>query len=229
MFTIFNSGSIFVTQKRWSQSTLVTAGTSTTIGDAGTNWTNIYNSNTYNGGITHTISQARDTITAVPEYYLYYLPTKDELQKIWNNRVVLAIPTPSTGFVWSSSENNAATAWGIEWETGTFYAVNKSSSTVDVLLIRYKYVYNRPPYLQFDGNGLRLKNINLANAGYTLQYYPNTGNITYADNPTIPILPNAASIDQINIPDGADVYVRPGELEQSKYSTHNIFNYLNFS
>jgi hypothetical protein len=39
----------------------------------------------------------------------------------------------------------------------------------------------------------------------------------------------AASIGQINTGSSADVYVRPGELEQSKYATHNIFNFLNFT
>lgn len=39
----------------------------------------------------------------------------------------------------------------------------------------------------------------------------------------------AATINQINVPDGANVYVRPDELDQSKYSTHNIFNFLNFT
>jgi hypothetical protein len=229
MFTIFNSGSIFVTQKRWSQSTLVTASTSTAIGEAGTNWTNIYTSNTYNGSITNTISQAQDTLTAVPEYYFYYLPTKDELQKIWNNRVVLGIPTPSTGYVWSSSENNTSTAWVIEWATGIFYAVNKASNTLDVLLIRYKYVNRRPPYLQFDKDGLRIKNIDAGAATYNLQYNPSTGNVTYYANPSIPTVPINATVDQINLPDGTNVYVRPDELEQSKYSTHNIFNYLNFT
>jgi hypothetical protein len=229
MFTIFNSGSIFITQKRWSQSTLVSAGTSTTIGEAGTNWNNIYTSNTNNGSITNTISQARDTITAVPEYYLYYLPTKDELQKIWNNRVALGIPQPSTNAVWSSSENNASTAWAMEWDSGTFNAINKASNTIDVLLIRYKYVNKRPPYLQFDKAGLRIKNIDAGADAYNLQYNTTTGNITYTANPTIPTVPGNATVDQINLPDGADVYVRPDELEQSKYATINIFNNINFT
>lgn len=38
-----------------------------------------------------------------------------------------------------------------------------------------------------------------------------------------------ATVDQINTPDAADVYVRPQELETSKHATINIFNYLNFS
>jgi hypothetical protein len=51
-----------------------------------------------------------------------------------------------------------------------------------------------------------------------------TGQIAYAAAPTT----TPATVDQINIPDGAAVFIRPDELEQSKYATHNIYNNLNF-
>lgn len=42
-------------------------------------------------------------------------------------------------------------------------------------------------------------------------------------------LTSFANTDQINIGDPSDVFIRPNELEQSKYATLNIFNYTNFT
>ena len=38
-----------------------------------------------------------------------------------------------------------------------------------------------------------------------------------------------ASVAQINSPDGSNVFIRPDELEQSKHTTINIYNFKNFS
>ena len=64
--------------------------------------------------------------------------------------------------------------------------------------------------------------------------YANSANYAnsadYANNAGIAdTLSNHATIDQINVGNTADVFVRPGELEQSKYATLNIYNYNNFT
>jgi hypothetical protein len=52
------------------------------------------------------------------------------------------------------------------------------------------------------------------------------GNATTAD--TANTLSTNASIDEINVGDGGR-FIRPNELEQSKYATLNIYNYNNFT
>ena len=52
-----------------------------------------------------------------------------------------------------------------------------------------------------------------------------TGEITYGAAPTV----TAATAEQINTPDTSNVFVRPQELEQSKHTTINIYNNLNFT
>jgi len=52
-----------------------------------------------------------------------------------------------------------------------------------------------------------------------------TGEITYAAAPSAA---TAATVDQINTPDNSTVFIRPDELEQSKHTTINIYNNLNF-
>jgi len=56
-------------------------------------------------------------------------------------------------------------------------------------------------------------------------YRSNTGEITYAAAPSAG---TAATVDQINTPDTERVSIGPQELEQSKYTTINIYNNLNF-
>jgi hypothetical protein len=67
---------------------------------------------------------------------------------------------------------------------------------------------------------------NINNAGYTDVLYRNplTGEVTYATMPP----PTSANVDEINIGTSGNVFVRPEELEQSKHSTINIYNNLNF-
>ena len=68
---------------------------------------------------------------------------------------------------------------------------------------------------------------NINNAGYTDALYRNpiTGEITYATVPP----PTSANVDEINTGTSGNVFVRPDELEQSKHSTINIYNNLNFT
>jgi len=55
-------------------------------------------------------------------------------------------------------------------------------------------------------------------------------NANYANTAgTAGTLSNHATVDQINVGDTADVFIRPGELEESKYTTLNIYNYNNFT
>jgi len=69
---------------------------------------------------------------------------------------------------------------------------------------------------------------NITNAGYSDVLYrnPSNGEITYAAAPSAA---TSATINQINTPAGENVFIRPVELEQSKYATHNIYNNLNFT
>ena len=46
---------------------------------------------------------------------------------------------------------------------------------------------------------------------------------------TMPTVPVGATADEINLGEITDKYVTPAKLQESKYSTHNIFNYINFT
>ena len=63
-------------------------------------------------------------------YSDWYLPSKDELNKLWINRVVVGLANGVSGYYWSSSEADANGAWYQHLNTGTqssFY--NKYSSS----------------------------------------------------------------------------------------------------
>lgn len=229
-YTTILIGTGSIGQFKWSNSlTSVFGGTYSAIGRANTNNANIYNHNQSNGGLSNTfvygINQTLVPINIELAAYDWYAPTIDELSELWNNRGVLGIQIPSTGRFWSSTEADASRAYFIDWETGTT-ATETKTTYYNVIPIRYYTINYSYPTLQLDNLGLRLSNLVYENNGYTLQYNPTTKNVGYTNNPTIP---GYASVGQINIPDTSDVYVRPDELEQSKYSTINIFNYLNFT
>ena len=218
---------------QWKFSNNLTGYLSTTnaIGYAENNHNTIYSWNVSNGTIVNTFVYARNTeIVGIPglNWQEWFTPTKDELARLWGNKNSLGITNPTSGFFWSSTDINTSTAWAIDWESGNMVAKTKTTA-YDILPIRYLTIYHAPSSLQFDNDGLRLYDIGAGSTGYNLQYDTTTGQIKYTDNPSIPPVPSGANVDQINIPDGADVYVRPGELEQSKYSTINIFNNINFT
>jgi len=218
---------------QWKFSNNLTGYLSTTnaIGYAENNHNTIYNWNVSFGTLANTFVYARNTeIVGIPglNWQEWFTPTKDELVRLWGNKNSLGITNPTSGFFWSSTDINASTAWVIDWESGNMVAKTKTTA-YDILPIRYVTILHAPSSLQFDNDGLRLYDIGAGSTGYNLQYDTTTGQIKYTGNPNIPTLPVNATVDQINIPDGADVYVRPGELEQSKYATINIFNNINFT
>jgi hypothetical protein len=221
------SGSIG--QYKFSNSLVNYLNTSELVGLAEGNKNTIYNSNYGNGGVIGTFTYGINVVMTplTPTTPDWFAPTKNELQIIWNNRNSLGITSPPSTRFWSSTDADASTAWAIDWPTGNFGTYAKTSS-LDVLPIRYNTIYHLPSYLQFDNAGIRVKNISSNNTGYNLQYNTTTGDVTYTTNLTVPV-PSAATVDQINLPDGSNVNIRPDELEQSKYVTHNIFNYINFT
>ena len=83
------------------------------------------------------------------------------------------------------------------------------------------------PTRNFEVSGtVAFNNLQQQNNAEVLTYSTATGDVYYNNvNDTITF----ATIDQINVPDGSNVFIRPDELEQSKHSTINIFNFLNFT
>ena len=96
-----------------------------------------------------------------------------------------------------------------------------------------------PPAVYFKSSLGGNNALSFPGAGSQYNYLPdNSGTLVLsvngnladsAGNVTVTVSPTAANVDQINTPDGTDVYVRPQELEESKHTTINVFNFLNFT
>lgn len=78
--------------------------------------------------------------------------------------------------------------------------------------------------LAVSGSQFQLPNISNAAYGNILYWNDVNGNVTYAAAPTA----TAATVDEINLGTAVSAFVQPDELEQSKHTTINIFNNLNF-
>jgi hypothetical protein len=69
-------------------------------------------------------------------YSDWYLPSKDELYKLWINRVAIGLVNGISGYYWSSSEADQNGAWYINFNTGTLNAFYNKYSTSSVRAIR---------------------------------------------------------------------------------------------
>jgi hypothetical protein len=69
-------------------------------------------------------------------YSDWYLPSKDELNKLWINRVAIGLSSGISGYYWSSSEVNTEGAWYQSFSTGTQSNFYNKYSTSSVRAVR---------------------------------------------------------------------------------------------
>ena len=117
------------TGSQWGCSGTSIAGTSTAIGTGFSNTTAIVN------GCTTTTIAARLCNNLVSGGYSdWYLPSRDELVKLYNNRTIIG------GFnnfsYWSSSQSGTTTAWSVNFNTGNISNTSAKSTLMYVRAIR---------------------------------------------------------------------------------------------
>jgi hypothetical protein len=117
------------TGAQWGCSGTSISGTSTLLG------TGLANTNTIVNGCTSTTIAARLCNNLVSGGYSdWYLPSRDELSKLYTNRTLIG------GFnnvsYWSSSQAGATTAWSINFSTGTSSNVSIKTTSMYVRAIR---------------------------------------------------------------------------------------------
>lgn len=117
------------TGAQWGCSGMSIAGTSTTLGTGLANTTAIVN-----GCTTTTIAAALCNNLSSGGYSDWYLPSKDELNKLYLNKATIG------GFsnvsYWSSSQVGTTTAWSINFSTGTASSTSTKSTALYVRAIR---------------------------------------------------------------------------------------------
>ncbi len=117
------------TGAQWGCSGTSIAGTSTTLGTGLANTTAIVN------GCTTTTIAARLCDNLVSGGYSdWYLPSRDELIKLYTNRS--SIGGFSNVSYWSSSQVGTTTAWSINFSTGTSSSTSTKSTLMSVRAIR---------------------------------------------------------------------------------------------
>ena len=84
-------------------------------------------------------------------------------------------------------------------------------------------IYNSGSLIRLETNTQVTGSLNIS-AGITGSLFGNATTAATADT-----LSSFADVDKINTGDPSDVFIRPNELEQSKYATLNIYNYTNFT
>ena len=117
------------TGAQWGCSGTSITGTSTALGTGLTNTTAIVN-----GCATTTIAAALCNNLSSGGYTDWYLPSRDELNKLYLNKTAIG------GFIsasyWSSSQVGTTTAWSINFSTGTLSSTSTKSTLMYVRAIR---------------------------------------------------------------------------------------------
>lgn len=69
-------------------------------------------------------------------YSDWYLPSRDELVQVWNNRGVIGIVTPAFAY-WTSSQTDPNSAYFVRWTDGVpFFFSSKSDTQPYVRAVR---------------------------------------------------------------------------------------------
>jgi hypothetical protein len=114
---------------QWGCSGTSIAGTSTTLG------TGLANTNAIVNGCTSTTIAARLCNNLVSGGYSdWYLPSRDELTRLYNNR--LSIGGFNNASFWSSSQVGSTTAWSLNFSNGSSISTSTKSTLMYVRAIR---------------------------------------------------------------------------------------------
>ena len=116
------------TQTTWVNGTGY-GGTSTDFGTGATNTTAMMNQTDYTGGAAKVCDDYSVTVDSVT-YTDWFLPSKDELNKLYLNQVAIG-GFAGSNYYWSSSENYASYAW-----FQNFYYGGQYSSKDDGVRVR---------------------------------------------------------------------------------------------
>lgn len=153
-------------------------------------------------------------------YQVGYNSTFNGLNSIGSNNIIIG-----TNITLASLRKDSINLGGIIFATGSYSNTGGNPySGSQFGTGRVGINVTNPTYTLEVGGTVAFPNIPNTNAADVL-YRSNTGEISYAAAPAPPL----ASVDQINTPDTSNVFIRPDELEQSKHTTHNIYNNLNFT
>jgi hypothetical protein len=117
------------TGAQWGCSGTSIAGTSTTLGTGLANTTAIVN-----GCGTTTIAARLCNNLVSGGYSDWYLPSRDELTRLYNNRI--SIGGFNNASYWSSSQAGSTTAWSINFSNGTSSSTSTKSTLMNVRAIR---------------------------------------------------------------------------------------------
>jgi hypothetical protein len=117
------------TGSQWGCSGTSISGTSTSLGTGLANTTAIVN------GCTSTTIAARLCNNLVSGGYSdWYLPSRDELTRLYNNRI--SIGGFNNASYWSSSQVGSTTAWSINFSNGSSSSTSTKSTLMYVRAIR---------------------------------------------------------------------------------------------
>ncbi|NCC73685.1 MAG: DUF1566 domain-containing protein [Sphingobacteriia bacterium] len=107
---------------RWNNGTNITTGaTATAIGTGNANTDTIV---AKQGAVNYAAKLCADLVSG--GYSDWYLPSKDELNKLYQNRMIIG-GFANHHYYWSSSEDNISYAWCQYFKYGTQDALNKNS------------------------------------------------------------------------------------------------------
>jgi len=108
-----------------STQTTLNDGTSTDLGTGQANTTAMKNQTDYTGGAAKVCDDYTNADTGTGVYSDWYLPSKDELNKLYLNRTTVGGFADET--YWSSSENGSSYAWGLSFYFGEYGSGGKDN------------------------------------------------------------------------------------------------------
>ncbi len=153
---------------------------------------------------------------------LGYLVGYDETSanSIGSNNIIIG-----TGITLAPQQKDSINLGGIIFATGSYFNTQNepySGSQYGIGMVGINVVH--PSYTLEVGGTVSFPDINNTASPDVLYRNQITGEITYAAAPTA----TSATVNEINTPNNSNVFIRPLELEQSKHTTINIYNNLNF-
>jgi len=186
--------------------------------EAGSSATSASNSNFF--GQSAGTSATNASFSTLVGYRVGYDPAGGS-NSIGSNNIIIG-----THITLTSQRKDSINLGGIIFATGSYSTTaGNPYSGSQYGIGRVGINVTNPTHTLTVGGTVAFPNLSNNFQNYSLYYNNGTGEVTYAS----PGVTTAATVAQINTPDGTTIYINPKELEQSKYTTHNIYNNLNFT